>query len=127
MELQKNGRAIRWAYMFEDFTPCQTTLCAMFWRTVMITPLKLAFLASIISLVLYTVFWIPVHIWGWWGLLAFPGIITLLAGIPWISYEYTEWRSIRVDAHKEPSVIIEGIKALKSRFCPIITIKREER
>ena len=32
---------IQWAYLFEEVRPLQTSTCALFWRSVVLTPLKL--------------------------------------------------------------------------------------
>ena len=37
----QNAALIQWAYLFEEFRPLKTDTCALFWRSVVLTPVKL--------------------------------------------------------------------------------------
>ena len=42
MQLQRSSLLLRWAYFWSEFgLPQQTDLCTVFWRSVLLTPLKL--------------------------------------------------------------------------------------
>lgn len=120
MELKRDSRIVRWAYWswFSD-RPSRTTLCAIFWRAVLLTPLQ--GLLVIVSLPI----WIPVWLYDRYA-----------------STPVTKWRRRRKAARRErdqawwdarlnapspqPSawhVLWEGAKAVKSKVCPLVTIK----
>lgn len=61
MKLTRNSRLIKWAYLLErDYEiPDSTNVCALFWRVFLLTPLKCALFA-----VLITFLW-PIAFFEW--------------------------------------------------------------
>lgn len=47
---QARDTRIRWAYLFEEIKPAQTSTCALFWRTFVLTPLKLLAILGAVTL-----------------------------------------------------------------------------
>lgn len=126
MELNSNSWIVKWAYWpwFHAAPPNVTTLCGLFWRAVLLTPalgLGVAVLAPI---------WVP-----WWFFETRYGARfrdwQLRRERP--TYERAtarikkEWDQL--DHPGEPSawrVLWEGAKAVKSKACPLVTIRRDE-
>jgi hypothetical protein len=124
MKLQRNSWLIRWAYFGADYVPRQTTLCALFWRIILLTPLKVAFLITLGCMVVWTMFITPFKAFGWWGLLVTPSILLLLwllivicSGIKWLF-------SRSLDS-ENASIVSETIDGFKHKFCPIIELEHE--
>lgn len=118
MTLSEDSRIVRWAYLFymRHGIPERTSLCAIFWRSVLITPLQLVVFVPIGAFIL--------------GVDLFDDHV---------GSRYRNWRYNRrqrrrrraVDAplivRNEPSafqVLWLGAKAVKQRVCPIVSIAK---
>lgn len=112
MTLNRNRRLVRWAYWGSDeFPPRQTTLCELFWRAVVLTPLVFSILAILA----------PV----WWPILKWEE-----RGKP----HWDRWRKARAvragkpTPSREPSTIAlcgAWVKAVKEKVCPIVYLSDE--
>lgn len=102
-----NSRLIRWAYWLDrkcdGGTPSAVSLCALFWRTVLLTPLALAVVA------LSSPLWVPI-----WALARFV-FAPLLDAIP-------DHTARRIEG--KLGVLADGLGAAKRKVCPIIEIER---
>jgi hypothetical protein len=98
----------------------QVSLCALFWRCV-----GRLFLWSLLIGVVIT---IHVALWqnhGPWALLFFPVVMVVIAiigGAFWLADGAQHWWYNRPEAD---NIVIQGFKAVKYRFCPIIEIDHE--
>lgn len=121
-----NSHLARWAFWYSDKTywaadrdmvrrrvPPQTTLCNLFWRAFFFAPL-IGGLPSIAALALL-----------WWGLVELYrhplrslavtlGLCLVVGSILGLVWLWDHYRS------GEPSVFLQGLKAVKGKFCPLI-------
>jgi hypothetical protein len=118
---------VRWAYFLESSKPWHTTLCALFWRTVLLTPAKICCILGGVGLI-------------GMGVVILGGIAiqyawllgeTLLIAIPIAA---VAWWLVRPQGHLDApakrmaeairqSVIVQGASAVKSKICPLIELK----
>jgi ABC-type sugar transport system permease subunit len=113
MKLNRNSRAFKWAYLWENpYYVHHTSLCNLFWRTVLITPLKLAF-PLVIAACLVVVAWSePLN------------TLIVLAIVISLPTTCILWDGVRRRYNnKEPGIIVGGFKAVKSKICPIVSIE----
>jgi hypothetical protein len=61
----QNSPLIQWAYLWEEVRPLQTSTCALFWRSVVLTPAKTLGPALIGGFVVFFVFAVPFLHWLW--------------------------------------------------------------
>lgn len=127
MELKRNSRLVKWAYKFSDFgPPDSTTLCRFFWRAFVFMPLVWLFIVGSVGLV---VGGIGVLIWQ--NLLTTVKVagflLSLVAVVGFVAYHvyYTEWTEVTLNSINR-STFVQGVKAVKSKFCPIIYITRRD-
>lgn len=59
------SRLIRWAYLFEEAVPRQTSTCALFWRRFVMSPIKIVACAIPICLVAALLVWVTLG-WYFW-------------------------------------------------------------
>ena len=123
MKVNTKNWLFRWAYLFKmdrDYVHT-TTLCALFWRSVLLTPAVIGLIAAPVVAVAYQT---ALNGWWWLGLrtlivtgcaIGFIGVIALCA---WLDGEPSPKR------RKEPSVIREAIRGIKERYCPIVYVER---
>lgn len=129
LRLDRNSKLVQWAYFdlddlrFGSYIPKQTSLCAFFWRCVLWTPLKLMMPITAIGFIgmglwlLGQKFWAnPPLFWAvFWLGAASAGFIHLIR------------TAARVEAPepmtKASTVLLEGIKAIKSKVCPRIELQ----
>lgn len=121
MKLSRDSKLVRWAYFLsEQNPPKHTNLCNLFWRTVLLTPLKLSAFLCLLGTVLLAALILPVMQLGWWGLLVTPTVL----GIIYIIFFTVDRRSGRqTKSQKPPGLVKEAIKAIKERYCPLITLE----
>ena len=118
MELPRESWIVRWAYLWEGYTPHQTSLCALFWRTVALSPLKVFMLGCVLALIGSAVYDYP------WQSVALVGVVASILGamilIAWLVDE-VEFRH-RQRQPEQPSVVRDGFRAIKGKVCPIVTL-----
>lgn len=117
MQLRRDSRVVRWAYLWESSVPYRTSLCAIFWRTVLWTPLKMIAPLGILSFCLRMAWLYPLD-WAI-GTGVFIGIVLAVGCIAWVQYRF-EHRDVWAD--KKPSVLRDGFRAVKSKVCPIVDL-----
>jgi hypothetical protein len=117
MKLAQSSKWIKWAYLVDrSKVPYgEVSLCVLFWRIVLITPVKLLCGTALILAGLWAIGMIAVAtVTHWIGWVIMGALAVLIAG----SYLY-ESRNV---AH---SPVAEYIKARKRGICPIIDITTE--
>ncbi len=116
MELKRDSLLVRYAYwLSRDGAPSSTTLCALFWRCLLLQPLKFAALGFAIFVVIKFGFIDAVREDGWWAALILPGIRLTLAAFVAIVF----WIGHLIGSPFAQDII----DAIKERYCPIITLK----
>ena len=125
-----------WALLREDYRPRPKNLCRYFWALFfLVTIPSLIFLGAMIG-VGFLVFWTInepitatiVFLSIWLGATLITGFVLLLGwGIPKLversSNRRAKKQSLRgTQPPKEPSVVVEYIKARKARACPLIQV-----
>lgn len=115
---------LRWAYLFEGvpYEIRQVDLCSIFWRSILLTPLKLAGILAVISVCCEFFFVLPIRHWEWWGLLVFPGVV----GFIFLINRLHAWEDDQFYGYTRPNLIIEALRGFKNRYCPIIKIDDSE-
>lgn len=126
MKLSTHNWLFRWAYLFKidrDYVRT-TTLCAIFWRSVLLTPLVLALISLPVVAIAYQT---ALNGWWWLGLRVLMGLgaLVVVVGIgalcAWL--EEREYKQSFKTRRDEPSVIRGAIKGIKERYCPIVYIE----
>ena len=125
MKLKRSSWLYRWAFSMSAIKPRQVSLCSLFWRVVLFTPIAWGLLIGAIGVVLVMLFVMPTIQLGWWGFLLTPSILLAL----WLAV----WLFIRINTLmyraslgvKEDGLLLSYIKAKKARWCPIITVERD--
>lgn len=128
--VNRNSALVRWAYLFDSDVPRQTSLCAIFWRSVLIVPAALALIVGAIAGVATLVF---LYLRLWFRIPKVAGLISLAVFFAGTFYSVTSWlagggdRKITraVGNYWDNSILVQGALATKQRFCPIITIVRD--
>lgn len=122
MQLSRNSWLVKWAYFLED-APSRESLCTLFWRVVLLSPIKLASIATIIGLFITALFVIPIIGLGWWGLLVTPGTIGVIALGVFVYEKRRDRRRLAMPSSTKPSsAIVEAYRAFKDKYCPIIDL-----
>ena len=117
MQINRKGMLVRWAYLWCG-VPNQTDICALFWRTVLLTPLTLLAAVLIAGTTLVTLGVVPYLLFqdgGWIGLLYIPVVIVIPWGIMLMRYAATKTEA--------GLVIRQGIKGFRSQYCAVIRLK----
>lgn len=133
MTVSRGSLIVRWAYMWEsDTVPRQTSLCAMFWRSVLLTPMKLFCVAvftlfSVLALVYlagFTAFaYGETPVVAVFALLIVGALLWRPLIAPALEAADDAWGSGRFDGLREAADVVgQGAKAIKSNICPIVTI-----
>ena len=115
LHLSRHNLIIWWAWLFESRRPYHTDLCTLFWRTVLLTPLKLAgwgILGLVVSMFIVNI--IEVGIWV--VLIMVGGLVTivfLVGGTIWVGCHPRVQRSAPAQA----------IQYVKQHYCPRIELE----
>lgn len=117
MKLKRESRLVKWAYFLADSVPSRTSLCVLFWRVVLITPLKILFIGAVTFLVGRALFRIAEVAWAY--PLHAAAFLTIVVSL--LVYAYRRETSI----DPPESVVLEYIRAKKQKVCPIIEIEKE--
>lgn len=129
MKLSRESRIVKWAYLFDADSkiPDRTSLCEIFWRSVLYAPLKL------LSLAVCVFVFVPAIIYrvGTWlitmllqhshqiiAALVFVGMVVVVLTV------FAILRRIGAVSGVTGSVLWQGAKAVKSKACPIVEIER---
>lgn len=127
MKVKRDGWLAWWAYMFSDSyhdgdywgaVPRRTSLCALFWRSVLLTPLVLlCCVGAVIALaaifgIFIVRFWRPIGITL--------GSVALVWGIIWLLMEWATRTEVDIPYVVQESTLYKGFKSVKGKFCPII-------
>lgn len=126
MVLSKESRIIRWAYILDE-PPFQTSLCVVFWRSVVWAPLICA------ALFVMSPIWLPVGLVMWLWKRYCEGPLKAWERkrdqLYWEKYEakilrkYDESKRKKEKAPSALTVLWAGVLAVKHRVCPLIFIQ----
>lgn len=128
----------RWAYLFttQRQRDCMgaTTLCDMFWRSVLLTPFQL-FCAAVPVVAISSIV-IDAGVWNFArGLGVALGIITLVFGVAativFINQSIRGEKSnaitvVATRASNATQVVSEAVRGIKERYCPIVRVEAAE-
>lgn len=123
-QLKRNSKLVRWAYLFEsrrEYT-VRTSLCAIFWRSVLFTPLKLFSIGLLGAFCCFLMFLYGRLWWQHWTVavlrtLGVIGAAAFLLFMVWVTGSHTD---LAIYAEKHP--LIQGALAVKRKICPIVDI-----
>ena len=137
MTLNSHSRLVQWTYYFADSRyrgedpeglsiygkwPQHTTLCRFFWRAFVFVPL---IWATIIGVGSFAIGGLCILLWRNLLLSAqFAGVISFVMVSCAAVYYWllpTNWSEVTYVSIKT-STFMQGVKAIKSKFCPIIHI-----
>lgn len=126
MNLSRQSLIFRWAYFFDGRAKRrsieQTSVCAIFWRCVLLTPLLILGIVLFVAAILNLVWTHPIPV-----LKGLASAATIIGAIVLIA-NAQERRKRRREALAEagfvetPSMLMAGAKAIKARICPIVEI-----
>lgn len=127
IQLHSTDRLVRWAYLGVDKynRPNVTSLCEVFWRSVLLTPLKLIGLLACylglcysLGLVSYENPWILPSVAG--ILLSIVGVVVLISYL--IETAKEKDLGYKVGNRFNSFILVRGFKAVKAQYCPIVYI-----
>lgn len=121
MTVNGNGPLVEWAYKFEERVPLYTNLCALFWRTVLFTPLKIGAIGLVLGLL---VLWHE-YLWfqAWWMALApVGGVAGLLGTIAFGVWCEDRFRERKLRPAEDRTLVYLVYRSIKDRYCPLIRI-----
>ena len=114
MKLAANNRLVRWAYWFDE-RPDRTSICVLFWRSIIAAPLVALLAVSSIAI------WGPILLWEKYGEKPY---------LAWVARreqaEYDRWVASckkRLNNPPDPSalkILWLGLLSIKRKFCPIV-------
>jgi hypothetical protein len=124
MTLRSDSKLVRWAYFFSSYPPKHTTLCAFFWRAFVSIPLAWLGMGLLVTFILYVVGY------GMFYQAPLASLIVTLSIIWGVivpgNYQKTLNATLkRALDRADEMVFMQGVKAFKSKFCPIIEITRD--
>jgi hypothetical protein len=113
VKLNRDSWFVFWLYVLREDIPRQTTLCALFWQMVGMGMLTLGLLAWAVmaSVLVYFYFWTVLWVVG--------VVVGPLMGIGGL-FMLMDW------VRETPSKAGQVMRAMKSRFCPIIELVGED-
>lgn len=124
MYLNRTDKIVRWAYFTYEPTnghcnaPKLSSLCAIFWRSVLWTPLKLLFPVACLVALCGVAWAKPKDFIEGAGIVI--GVLGLIVLIAWLSDN--QGPIVAVNEKLDDSVLWQGLKAVKSKACPLVYI-----
>lgn len=107
MKLTRSNWLLKWAFLGESLPYRNTTLCALFWRIVLFTPMKLIVAGSLVGLLLI----FPWFDLGWKAIFLYLGVAGFFGVDALVGYA---------------GFIGEAVKGIKEKYCPLIQIEDED-
>jgi hypothetical protein len=126
MTLSYNSRIVRWAYFFNSYVPSQTSLCKLFWKTVLITPLIGLGIGGVCGFLLWLITYVGLYKNTKFTLVSIAFIGALILYVNFANKKVK--RAIEdtcesIGIKVQESILWQGMKAVKGKFCPIIQIR----
>jgi hypothetical protein len=134
MRIGNDAWIVKWAYLFSSRTPVRTSLCAFFWRCVLVTPLICAVIAAVISGLAWGLY-VALIVKGFWWVAT---IAAVLFAAWYVADRSGALRSAgfkvadAIDAIADTRpirqgqwavvVLWRGLKAVKAKMCPVIEL-----
>jgi hypothetical protein len=121
MELKRDSWLVKWAYLGEHvnvWSDTHTSLCALFWRSVLFTPLKLSVPLMLVGVLAVMTYQEPMQALVFFGGVA--GVLTVVCAVAYVS-SYVQDSG----TSDQPPVVVQMLKSVKGKVCPMVTIKAE--
>lgn len=123
MKISTRNLIFRWAYLFtrqsrRDYMK-HTTLCDLFWRAILLTPLQVITLSLpvvFVSLLIAVFGWIPFAQAVGMTALALLGILVFVAFLVWLENAPTSKPMIWAS---------EVYRGYKDRYCPLVRVEQD--
>lgn len=130
IQLDRNSKLIKWAYFLSD-VPYYTSICPLFWRIVLITPIKIVGILAVIVGLVVTVVTMAINWIIWLPIICGIAILLMLCHIFVVwkdERDLQEWADMYAgrEKPKKPSVVKEFIAAKKEKLCPRVEIIRSD-
>lgn len=146
IELSRDSKLVKWAYLLDskselekydvnysvhppvyNLRPVRTSLCAIFWRTVLLTPLAIvAGLGFVIAggVLIISVLAVILKLFMAHKVIVLSATLGLLLAGALIAYK-TEIEPYFLDTvdKAKSTVLVQGFKAVKGKVCPVVEIK----
>lgn len=121
MQINQNSKLLKWAYLGSDYRSwSQVSLCVLFWRMVLITPLKIIGVAAMCGIVLCTIlFTLYFMIHAAFTHLTITGLV--LGGTTALVLLILGTRKVAGGG----TLVGEFVAAKKRKICPLIKIVRD--
>lgn len=131
LTLSKTSLLYKWAYLLTESwvkpdEGAPVDLCRIFWRVVFFTPIKVGCIGVILFILISVLFVVPFKAMGWMGLLLTPVVTSVMVLVSYIQQlvkKGIERFTHRQRVVSEPSMVVEFIKGVKHKYCPIVIIK----
>lgn len=124
IRLHRWSRLVQWAYLWEDGVPYQTSICPLFWRTVLLTPLKVGVPLGVLLLL---VFWAVYYTRNMlFAVVIIIGVVCGVGVITGVSELLSRAHRRLGSAWREQSVVYQGFRSIKARMCPLVEIYRDD-
>ena len=119
MKIRADSLVVKLAYLFDMCKPYpsgRTTICPLFWRTVLLTPLKLAAIAGVFALVCWSLYQAWLVKWELGTLILI--LLSVIASV------FGAQKAVRTDLGQDTlNVVGGGLVAIKKQICPIVEFK----
>lgn len=116
MKLKRKSLLVRWAYLWETNPWRKVSVCALFWRCVLFSPLKIALVLGAVAGVGYFA-WVEV-IPNWRSYLVVVGLIAVSVLITVLVSATLR----RVARFRKTSLLAEYLAAKEARWCPDVEL-----
>lgn len=118
LTISRKSWLLKWAYFLEHtvfYSGEKFSLCPIFWRTILLTPIKLLAICA----VAFTVLALPYIKLGWWG------IALQAAIVAWVSVIFfvCDRISNRGRGKRKPSIVVAFYRGVKDKYCPLIEVE----
>lgn len=128
MVVSRQSRLVRWAYFLDSRTPEHTSLCALFWRTVLITPLKICMIIGGAISITFLLAMLGYEGFLNAALVGKVAVVTLpVVGICYWLFKprgHLDAPAKRAIEAITESVVVQGAIAVKSKICPLIELRQ---
>ena len=119
MTLNRESWLVKWTYLMTSsgYPPKKTTLCRFFWRCFVFMPLFATLVLGFLGGILYQSWQNPIP-----TAIVVAAVIVIFLGCVVGSMVQEKLAYSTLPQQISQSVFVQGLKAVKGKFCPIITI-----
>ncbi len=121
MRISRQSMFVQWCWLTtEGGPPCRTSICVLFWRGFVLSPLLVIGLVGFSGFMVYQLVMVPVALWFLGGAVA-----AIFFSIGAIVLKRRRW-SVLPAEHRQRSVVltvlVERARAVKQRVCPVVEL-----